>query len=209
MAKTSLEVLTLENKKSGTVDLNPEIFGLPVRKDILQRIVVWQLAKRRAGTHKVKQRGEVSGTTKKAYRQKGTGNARHGAITAPQFRGGSIVHGPMPRDHGFSLPKKVRKLGLKTALSAKQAEGTLFVIKEAKLKEAKTSLLRNQLKALGFESALIIDGAEVDELFKKSLANIPHVDILPSAGANVYDILRHKSLVVTEAGLKALEERLA
>ncbi|MCD6035944.1 MAG: rplD [Rickettsiales bacterium] len=204
-----LDVVTLDNKKLGSVELKSELFALPVREDILHRVVNWQLAKRRAGTHKTKGRSEVHGTTKKMYKQKGTGNARHGAATAPQFRGGGTVFGPLVRDHGYSLPKKIRALGLKTALSAKQAEGKVIVLKEANLKDIKTSQLAKQLSALGLSSALILDGAIVDTSFKKAVANIPQVDILPGQGANVYDILRHDTLVLTEAGIKHLEERLA
>jgi len=203
------KVVTLENKASGEVSLNEGIFGLPERKDILHRVVNWQLAKRRAGTHLVKGRSDVGGSNKKPFKQKGTGNARRGTMYATQHRGGGIVMGPKVRSHAIDLPKKVRALGLKVALSAKQAAGQLFVIKDADLKSPKTADLAKQFAALGFSSALIVDGAEVNVNFKKAVSNLKHVDVLPAQGANVYDILRHEKLVLTEAAIQKLEERLA
>jgi large subunit ribosomal protein L4 len=184
------KVINLENKAAGEIDLADEVFGTEVRRDILARMVNWQLAKSRAGTHKVKTRGEISGSTRKMYRQKGTGRARHGAASVTQFRGGATVFGPVVRDHSHKLQKKVRKLAMKSALSAKQAEGKLIVIDEAKLKAPKTKDLVGQLGKLGWADVLIVAGAEIDANFAKAASNIPHLDVLPSQGANVYDILR-------------------
>ncbi len=203
------KVVTLDNKASGEISLNAEIFGLPERKDILHRVVNWQLAKRRAGTHLVKGRSDVSGSKKKPFNQKGTGRARRGTLYGTQHRGGGIVMGPQVRSHAIELPKKVRALGLKTALSAKQAAGELIILKDVVLTSPKTADLAKQFAALGFSSALIIDGAEVNVNFLKALSNLKHVDVLPAQGANVYDILRHKKLVLTEAAIQKLEERLA
>jgi large subunit ribosomal protein L4 len=202
-----LKVHSLDNKEVGDIDLADEVFGLPVRSDILARVVNWQLAKRRAGTHKTKGISDISGTTKKPYKQKGTGRARQGSLRSPQFRGGAVIFGPVVRSHEFGLQKKVRKLGLKTALSAKQAEGKLVVIDAASVAEAKTKALRSQFATLGWESVLIIDGA-VDEGFAKAARNLPKVDVLPSVGANVYDILRRDTLVLTRAAVEQLEARL-
>lgn len=201
-------VTTLENKKAGDIDLSDEIFGLPARKDILARMVNWQLAKRRAGTHKVKERGEVSGSTRKIYRQKGTGRARHGSIRANVFRGGGQVHGPRVRDHAIDLPKKVRKLALKTALSAKAAAGKLVILDKAVAKDGKTKDLRGRFDALGWNSVLVIGGAQLDENFARAARNLPGVDVLPQQGANVYDILRRDTLVLTKDAVEALEARL-
>ncbi|WP_420347523.1 50S ribosomal protein L4 [Pelagibius sp.] len=201
-------VTTLENKKAGEIDLDDTVFGLQPRKDILARMVNWQLAKRRAGTHKVKTRGEVSGSTRKLYRQKGTGNARMGSARTTQRRGGGTVFGPVVRDHGHSLTKKLRKLGLKTALSAKAAEGKLIVVEDVAVKEPKTAELAKKFAALGWSSALIIDGAAVDGGFARAVRNIPLVDVLPQQGANVYDILRRDTLVLTKGAVEALEARL-
>jgi len=202
------DVLTLDAEKAGTVDLDDAIFAVEPRRDILHRVVTWQLAKRRAGTHAVKFRSDVSATTKKMYRQKGTGNARHGSRRVNIFRGGGRAFGPIPRDHGFSLPKKVRKLGLKCALSAKRQDGRLIVLDSCALGEAKTRALREKLAKLGLDNALIIDGAELDGNLRLAAANIPNIDVLPSQGANVYDILRCETLVLTKAALEALGERL-
>ena len=202
-----LTVRNLDNKEVGDIDLADEVFGLPVRGDILARVVNWQLAKRRAGTHKTKGISEISGTTKKPYKQKGTGRARQGSLRSPQFRGGAVIFGPVVRSHELGLQKKVRKLGLKTALSAKQADGKLVVIDAASIAEAKTKALRTQFETLGWESVLIIDGA-VDEGFAKAARNLPKVDVLPSVGANVYDILRRDTLVLTRAAVEQLEARL-
>ena len=202
-----LSVMDLNNKSVGSIDLAEEIFGLPVRRDILARMVNWQLAKRRAGTHKTKGISDISGTTKKPYKQKGTGRARQGSLRSPQFRGGAVIFGPVVRSHEFDLQKKVRKLGLKTALSAKQAEGKLIVIDEAKVGDAKTKVLRARFDALGWESVLIIDGAVNDE-FARAARNLPKVDVLPEKGANVYDILRRDTLVLTRDAVQQLEARL-
>ena len=202
------DVVTLEAGSAGSVDLDEGIFGLEPRADLLQRAVRWQLANRQAGTHKSKGRSEIAGTTKKMYRQKGTGGARHGNKKVPQFRGGGKAFGPVVRSHGHSLPKKVRKLALKSALSAKQAEGKLVVLDEAKADAPKTRALANQITKLGWANTLIIDGAEVDENFARAAANIPNLDVLPTMGANVYDILRRDLLVLTKSGLEGLEERL-
>jgi len=202
-------VITLDNGKVGEIDLPEALFGAKPRPDIMARVVHWQLAKRRAGTHKVKGMGEVSGTTKKPYRQKGTGNARQGSLRAPQFRTGGVVHGPVVRDHGYALNKKVRRLGLISALSQKAAEGKLVVLETAAAGEtAKTASVAKQLKALGWTSALVVDAA-VDAGFGRAVGNLPHVQVLPTIGANVYDILNHDVLAVTRAGVEALKERLA
>jgi len=203
-----LTVRNLDNQEVGDIELADEVFGLPVRRDILARVVNWQLAKRRAGTHKAKGISDISGTTKKPYKQKGTGRARQGSLRSPQFRGGAVIFGPVVRSHEFDLQKKVRKLGLKTALSAKQAEGKLIVIDEAKVGEAKTKALRARLDALGWESVLIIDGAAVDQGFARAARNLPKVDVLPQLGANVYDILRRDTLVLTRDAVQSLEARL-
>jgi len=203
-----LTVRNLDNQEVGDIELADEVFALPVRGDILARVVNWQLAKRRAGTHKAKGISDISGTTKKPYKQKGTGRARQGSLRSPQFRGGAVIFGPVVRDHGFDLQKKVRRLGLKTALSAKQAEGKLIVIDEAKLGEAKTKALRSRFDALGWDSVLIIDGAALDQGFARAARNLPKVDVLPQQGANVYDILRRDLLVLTRDAAQQLEARL-
>ena len=202
-----LTVRNLDNQEVGDIELAEEVFGLPVRRDILARVVNWQLAKRRAGTHKTKGVSEISGTTKKPYKQKGTGRARQGSLRSPQFRGGAVIFGPVVRSHEFDLQKKVRRLGLKTALSAKQAEGKLIVIDAARVDEPKTKALRARLDALGWESVLIIDGA-VNENFARAARNLPKVDVLPEQGANVYDILRRDTLVLTRDAVQQLEARL-
>jgi large subunit ribosomal protein L4 len=202
-----LTVRNLDNQEVGDIELAEEVFGLPVRRDILARVVNWQLAKRRAGTHKTKGISDISGTTKKPYKQKGTGRARQGSLRSPQFRGGAVIFGPVVRSHEFDLQKKVRRLGLKTALSAKQAEGKLVVVDEARLDEAKTKALRARFDALGWASVLIIDGA-LDEGFARAARNLPKVDVLPEQGANVYDILRRDTLVLTRAAVQQLEARL-
>lgn len=204
-----LKVVTLDSKAAGEVDLNPSVFALPVRKDILQRMVVYQLAKRRAGTHKTKGVSEISGTTKKPYKQKGTGSARQGSLRSPQFRGGARIFGPVVRSHAIDLPKKVRKLALKTALSLKASEGKIAVIDGLDLKEAKTKSFRQKLEKLGWNSSvLFVDGAAVNENVRMAAANIYDVDVLPQIGANVYDILRHDMLVLTKDALSQLEARL-
>ena len=203
-----LDVIKLDGGKGGSIELPDDIFGIEeIRADILQRCVTWQLAKRRAGTHKTKGISDISGTTKKPYRQKGTGRARQGSLRSPQFRGGAVIFGPVVRSHEFGLQKKVRRLGLKTALSAKQAEGKLVVVDEARLDDAKTKALRSRFEALGWGSVLIIDGA-VNESFARAARNLPKVDVLPEQGANVYDILRRDTLVLTRAAVQQLEARL-
>lgn len=202
-------VITLENTQAGEIELPEALFGATPRADIMARVVHWQLAKRRAGTHKTKGMGEVSGTTKKPYRQKGTGNARQGSLRSPQFRKGGVVHGPVVRDHGYSLNKKVRRLGLISALSQKAAEGKLVVLENAALgADAKTSAMAAKVKALGWKSVLVVDVA-ADENFARCVRNLPKVQVLPTIGANVYDILNHEVLAVTRAGVEALKERLA
>lgn len=202
------EVLTLDAKKAGDVELNDGIYALPERADILQRVVVWQLAKRRAGTHKVATRSEITGTTKRIGKQKGGGTARHGAGKVSQFRSGGRAFGPVVRDHGHSLPKKIRLLGLKTALSSKLARGNLMVIENIDLDGPKTKDLKAKLDKLGLEKVLFIDGAEVNKNFLLAASNIPYVDALPTQGANVYDILRADKLVLTKAAVESLMERL-
>ncbi len=204
-----LDIINLDKKNVGSVDLSDAIFGAEVRGDIMHRVVRWQLAKRQAGTHKTKVVSEVSGTTKKPYKQKGTGSARQGSLRSAQMRGGGVIFGPVVRSHAFSLPKKIRALGLKSALSAKAKEGKLIVIESAAGgKAAKTKALDAQIKKLGWTSALIIDGAQVDEGFARAARNIPGIDVLPTQGANVYDILRRDTLVLTKAAIEKLEERL-
>ena len=202
------DVVNLENEKIGTVELADSVFGVEVRRDILARAVNWQLAKRRAGTHKVKTRNEVSGTTKKPFRQKGTGRARQGSMKGPHMRGGGVVFGPVLRDHSHSLPKKVRRLALKAALSAKRADGSLVVVDKAELEDGKTRALAQRAQTLGWGKALIIDGETVDTNFARAARNLPGLDLLPSRGANVYDILRHETLVLTRTAVDKLVERL-
>jgi large subunit ribosomal protein L4 len=202
------KVTTLDAKSAGDIDLDDGIFALPVRTDILARMVNYQLAKRRQGTHKTKGISEIQGTTKKPYNQKGTGRARQGSLRSPQFRGGATIFGPVVRSHAHDLPKKVRKLALKTALSAKQADGKLIVIDAAKLAKARTKDLANTFAKLGWSSVLIVDGPALDENFRRAMANIPGVDLLPQQGANVYDILRRDTLVLTKDAVQHLEARL-
>jgi large subunit ribosomal protein L4 len=201
-------IRTLDNAEAGTADLPDALFAATPRADILARVVHWQLSKRRAGTHKVKGMSEVQGTTKKPYRQKGTGNARQGSLRAPQYRHGGVVHGPVVRSHEYSLNKKVRRLGLISALSQKQAEGKLVVLDAATAADgSKTKDLARRVKALGWTSALIVDGV-VDPGFLRASRNLPEIDVLPTIGANVYDILRHDVLAITAAGLAGLTARL-
>ena len=202
-----LDVIKLDGGKAGSIDLNENLFGLEPRVDILHRVVRWQRNNAQAGTHKVKTRSEVSYSTKKIYRQKGTGGARHGARSAPIFRGGGVYKGPTPRSHGHELPKKVRVLGLKHALSAKAKAGELVVI-DAAVSNGKTSALAKMVSNLGWKRALIIDGDAVNENFAQAARNIEGLDILPTIGANVFDILKRDTLVITKAGLEALEARL-
>ena len=205
-----LDVITLSGDKAGQIDLSDAVFGIDeIRGDILARCVNWQLAKRRAGTQKVQTRNENSRTGKKMYKQKGTGGARHGSRRAPQFVGGSRAFGPIVRDHGFDLPKKVRALALRHALSSKVKAGTLIVLDAAALDAPKTAALRAQFASLGFKNALIIAGPEVEANFKLAARNIPAVDVLPNAGLNVYDVLRRDTLVLTRAAVEAIEARFA
>ena len=203
-----LDIINLDKKNAGSIDLQDAVFGAEVRTDILHRVVRWQLAKRQAGTHKAKVISEVSGTTKKPFKQKGTGGARQGSLRAPHMRGGGVIFGPVPRSHAHSLPKKIRVLGLRSALSSKAKEGKLVVIDDCGGKETKTKALASQIKKLGWASALIIDGAEVNESFVRAARNIKGIDVLPSQGANVYDILRRDTLVLTKSAVEKLEERL-
>jgi large subunit ribosomal protein L4 len=202
-----MKVTSLDGKTAGSVQLSDEIFGLEPRADLLQRCVRWQLAKRRAGTHKVKNRAEIWRTGKKAYAQKGTGQARHGSRRVNLFRGGGRSFGPVVRSHEHGLPKKVRALALKHALSSKAKDGGLIVIEKAALKDRKTKALAAQFEKLGFDNALIIDGAEIDAGFRHAARNIPNIDVLPVQGINVYDILRRGKLVLTKAAVDALEAR--
>ncbi|MCX7566806.1 50S ribosomal protein L4 [Sulfitobacter sp. F26169L] len=202
-----LDVIKLDGGKAGSIDLDEALFGLEPRADILHRVVRWQRNNAQQGTHKVKTRREVSYSTKKIYRQKGTGGARHGARSAPIFRGGGIYKGPTPRSHGHELTKKFRKLGLRHALSAKAKAGALVIIDDA-ASDGKTAALAKQVKSLGWKRALIIDGATVNENFLQAARNIEGLDILPTMGANVYDILKRDTLVITKSGIEALEARL-
>jgi large subunit ribosomal protein L4 len=201
-----VEITTLDKTSAGNTELPDDIFAAKPRADIMARVVHWQLAKRRAGTHSTKGLNDVQGTTKKPYRQKGTGNARQGSLRAPQFRGGGIVHGPVPHSHEYSLNKKVRRLGLISALSQKQADGKLVVL-DAANGGAKTGELAKKLKALGWRSVLIVD-QQVDAGFLRVSRNIPGIDVLPTIGANVYDILNHDVLAITAAGVEGLKQRL-
>lgn len=203
------DVIKLDAKAAGSIELSDAIFGLEPRADILHRVVRYQLAKRQAGTHKVKTRSEVSYSTKKIYRQKGTGGARHGARSAPIFRGGGVYKGPTPRSHAHDLTKKFRALGLRHALSAKATAGELVVLDAAVMANSKTKDLAKVLANLGWKKPLVIDGAEVDANFALAARNIDGVNILPSQGANVYDILKAGTLVLTKAGAEALEARLS
>ena len=202
-------ITTLDATEAGTIELKETIFGLEPRQDILQRMVRYQLLKRQAGTHDVKNRSEIRGTTKKFVRQKGSGGARHGNRKAPLFRGGGRAFGPTPRSHAIDLPKKVRALALKHALSAKVKAGELIIWNQASVKDGKTAGLRKAFGDLGLVNALIIDGAELDKNFALAARNIPQIDVLPIQGINVYDILRRRKLVLTKAALEALEARFA
>jgi large subunit ribosomal protein L4 len=203
-----VDVINLDAASVGSIELAEEVFGVEVRRDILARMVNYQLAKRRQGTHKTKQVWEVSGTTKKPYKQKGTGRARQGSLRSAQFRGGGIIFGPVVRSHAHDLPKKVRSLALKCALSAKAAEGKLVVLESAVAETPKTKELVQRLTKLNLASALFIDGAELNTNFALASRNIPFIDVLPQQGANVYDILRRDTLVLTKDAVQALEARL-
>jgi large subunit ribosomal protein L4 len=202
-----MKITTLDGKEAGSAKLSDEIFGLEPRTDLIQRCVNWQLAKRQRGTHKTKGRAEIWRTGKKMYRQKGTGGARHGSARVPQFRGGGRAFGPVVRSHAHDLPKKVRVLALRHALSAKAKDGAIVIVDNVSVKNAKTKGLAKQFGKLGWENALIIDGAEVEVNFANAARNVPNVDVLPVQGINVYDILRRKTLVLTKAALDALEAR--
>ena len=205
-----LDVIQLDGAAGGSIDLDDAIFGIEeIRADILQRCVVWQLAKRRAGSHKIKTRNEVARTGKKMYKQKGTGGARHGSRKAAQFVGGAKVFGPVVRSHEFDLPKKVRALALKHALSSKAKAGTLVVLDAAVAAEPKTAALKAQLEKIGLTNALVIAGPEVDKNFGLAARNIPHLDVLPNAGLNVYDVLRRDTLVLTRSAVEAISARFA
>ena len=201
------KVLTLDSAEAGEIDLKDEIFGLEPRADLMQRVVVWQLAKRRAGTHKTKTRGEVNRTTKKVYRQKGTGSARHGARSAPTYVGGGKAMAPVVRSHEFDLPKKVRAAGLRHALSSKARDSKLVILDTAAVGEVKTKALAQRLGKLGNGHMLIVDG-DFDEKFALSARNLAKVSLLPAAGLNVYDVLRRDTLVLTKAAIQAIEQRL-
>jgi len=203
-----LPVKNMKNEDVGEIALDDAIFAAPVRKDILFRMVNWQLAKRRQGTHKTKTAGEVSGTNKKPFKQKGTGHARQGSLRSPHMRGGGVIFGPVVRSHEHDLPKQVRRLAMKCALSSKLKEGKLVILDEAVAKDVKTAVMANAMRKLGFASALIVDGDEVNEKFALSIRNLPRIEVLPQIGANVYDILRHDTLVLTRAAVEKLEARL-
>lgn len=204
-----VQIRNLAAEEVGTAELSDAVFGVEVRPDILHRVVLWQLAKRRAGTHKVKTRAEISRTGAKMYKQKGTGRARHGSQRANIFRGGGVAFGPVVRDHGTDLPKKVRAMGLKCALSSKAAEGKLVVLDEARLPEPKTKAFAAALGKLGLGSALLVTGPEVETNLALASRNLPLVDVLPAQGLNVYDILRRDTLVLTQEAVARIEERLA
>ena len=201
------KVTTLAGKDAGKLKLSDEIFGLDPREDILQRVVRWQLAKKQQGTHKAKGRAEISRTGAKMYKQKGTGRARHSSARAPQFRGGGKAHGPVVHSHEHDLPKKVRALGLKHALSAKAKASNLIVVDDLSVKDAKTKALVASFASLGLANALMIGGAELDQNFRRAASNIPNIDVLPVQGINVHDILRRGTLVLSKAAVEALEER--
>jgi large subunit ribosomal protein L4 len=202
-----LKITTLAGKDAGKVKLSDAIFGLEPREDILQRVVRWQLAKKQQGTHQAKGRADIARTGAKMYRQKGTGRARHSSARAPQFRGGGKAHGPVARDHSHDLPKKVRALGLKHALSAKLKAESLIVVDELSVKDGKTRALAESLAKLGLNNALVIGGAELDTGFRRAASNLVNIDVLPVQGINVYDILRRNTLVLSKAAVEALEER--
>lgn len=201
-------IINLDAETVGEIDLSDEVFGLPTRTDLLARMVNYQLNKRRQGTHATKTIAFVRGTGKKPYKQKGTGRARQGSTRSPQFRGGAVIFGPLPRSHATDLPKKVRKLALKTALSSKAEEGKLVILDAARTDTHKTKLLAERFGKLGLTSALIIDGANLDDNFVRAARNLPKIDVLPEQGANVYDILRHDTLVLTRNAVEQLEARL-
>ncbi len=202
-----VELKSIANKKSGNIELPDTIFAIKPREDIIARVVKWQLAKRRLGTHKVKSRSEVSKTGAKMFRQKGTGRARHGPASVVQFRGGGVVHGPVVRGHGHDLPKKVRKLGLRSILSAKAAAGKLIIIDKLQ-SDGKTATLKAKLKSLGASNALVVGGETLETEFVRAASNIPLIDVLPSQGLNVYDVVRRDTLIMTKEAVGFTEERL-
>jgi large subunit ribosomal protein L4 len=205
-----LDVIKLDGGKAGSVDLDDAIFGIAdIRGDILQRVVTWQLAKRRSGNHKIQVRNEVSRTSKKMYKQKGTGSARHGSRRAAQFVGGAKAHGPVVRSHAFDLPKKIRAMALRHALSSKAKAGSIIVLDSAVLTDPKTAALRANFDKIGLKNALVIAGPEVDGNFKLAARNIPNIDVLPNAGLNVYDVLRRQTLVLTKDAIEAISARFA
>ena len=205
-----LDVIKLDGGKAGSVDLDDAIFGIAdIRGDILQRVVTWQLAKRRSGNHKIQVRNEVSRTGKKMYKQKGTGSARHGSRRAAQFVGGAKAHGPVVRSHAFDLPKKIRAMALRHALSSKAKAGSIIVLDNAVLTDPKTAALRANFEKMGLKNALVIAGPEVDGNFKLAARNIPNIDVLPNAGLNVYDVLRRHTLVLTKDAVEAISARFA
>ena len=201
------ELKSIANKKSGNIELNDSVFGIAPREDIIARVIKWQLAKRRAGTHKVKSRSEIAKTGAKMFRQKGTGRARHGAASVVQFRGGGVVHGPVVRNHSHTLPKKVRKLGLRSVLSAKAASGKLVIVDKLE-SDGKTASLKAKLNGLGVANALVIGGEILENEFVRAAANIPLIDVLPCPGLNVYDAVRRDVLVMTKDAVSFVEERL-
>jgi large subunit ribosomal protein L4 len=207
--KMQLDIINFDGKSVGKVDLADSVFGVSPRADILHRVVTWQRANSRAGTHAVKTVSDVQGSGRKAFKQKKTGNARQGERYNVHMRGGGVVHGPVVRDHSIDLPKKIRSLGLKMALSSKVKEGSLIVIDSEKLSAVKTNALAKQLKKLNIASALFVGATDIDANFKKSAANIVNVDVLPTIGLNVLDILKHEKLVLTADAVKAVEARLA
>jgi len=202
------DVINLDSKKVGTIELNKKIFSLPIRKDILKDVVNWQLSNRRQGTHKVKQRSEITGTTAKAFKQKGTGRARRGNLKTNILRGGGVTHGPVLRDHKKKLPKKIRKLGLKTALSVKEKEKNIIIVDSLILKNPSTKEISKKLKKLSINSALIIDNNKDVKIFKRSISNINNIEFLPVVGMNVYDILKFKNLIISKDALVEVEKKL-
>tara|TARA_R110002050_G_scaffold118195_4_gene235473 strand:+ start:1110 stop:1775 length:666 start_codon:yes stop_codon:yes gene_type:complete len=204
-----LALVDINNKKLSDLTLNKDVFGVDVRKDILQRVVSWQLAKKRSGNHQTKEIGDVSGTTKKPFRQKGTGNARQGSLRSPHMRGGAVIFGPHKRDHSYSLPKKIRQLGMRCALSSKMADENLIILDEAKLTSNKTKDLLALLKSNGWESALLVTGSDVDVKLGQAASNIANLDVLPQQGVNVYSILRRDKLILTKDAVHHLEARLS
>jgi large subunit ribosomal protein L4 len=204
-----LAVKNLQNAEVGTIELPEDIYGLAVRSDILHRVVNWQRAKAQTGNHKTKGISDISGTTKKPFKQKGTGNARQGSLRSAQMRGGATIFGPVVRSHAYDLPKKVRQLGLKIALSSKAAAGKLIILDAAETNSHKTKELVAAFGKMGLQSALFIDGEQINTNFDRAASNIPHIDVLPAAGANVMSILKRDTLVITTAGVQKLQERLS